>query len=163
MTVQLHRSPHSPHAPSARSPVPLGSVQGTLALDYETSLRPTRTPDLRLVPGARAELEAFAHRFAHAVVEVVGGDRGPNQLLRWTTERVYADLQHRCALLARTTPGDRRVRRLRSQVRSVHVFCPSPEAAEISVHVRHGERSRAIAARVELTEGRWCCTVLEFG
>jgi hypothetical protein len=45
----------------------------------------------------------------------------------------------------------------------VHVFCPSPEAAELSVHVRHGERSRAIAARIELREGRWCCTVLEFG
>ena len=103
-----------------------------------------------MVPGDRAELEAFAHRFASAVVEVIGGDRGPSQLLRWTSEQVYADLQRRAALLARTTPGDRRVRRLRSQVRSVHLFCPSPEAAEISVHVRHGERSRAIAARIEL-------------
>ena len=116
-----------------------------------------------MLPGDRAELEAFAHRFASAVVEVIGGDRGPSQLLRWTTERVYADLQHRAALLARTTPGDRRVRRLRSQVRSVHVFCPSPEAAEISVHVRHGERSRAIAARIEQVGGRWCCTALQFG
>lgn len=157
MTVQMHRSPHIP------APVPLASVQGTLALDYESPVRSTRTPELRLMPGARAELDAFAHRFVNAVVEVTGGDRGPNQLLRWTTERVYADLQRRCALLARTTPGDRRVRRLRGQVRSVHIFCPSPEAAEISVHVRHGERSRAIAARIELIEGRWCCTVLEFG
>ena len=94
---------------------------------------------------------------------MVGGDRGPSQLLRWTSERVYAELQRRSALLARTTPGDRRVRRLRSQVRSVHLFCPSPEAAEISVHVRHGERSRAIAARIELVDGRWCCTALQFG
>jgi hypothetical protein len=157
MTVQMHRSTHSP------APVPLASVQGTLALHYDNRVRSTTTPELRVLPGARAELEAFAHRFANAVVEVVGGDRGPNQLLRWTTEPVYAELQRRCALLARTTPGDRRVRRVRSQVRSVHVFCPSPEAAEISVHVRHGERSRAIAARIELREGRWCCTVLEFG
>lgn len=155
MTVQLHRA--------APAPVPMASVQGTLALDYGSAVRSTRTPELRLVPGDRAELEAFAHRFAHAVVEVVGGDRGPSQLLRWTSERVYADLQRRAALLARTTPGDRRVRRLRSQVRTVHVFCPSAEAAEISVHVRHGERSRAIAARIELLGGRWCCTALEFG
>ena len=155
MTVQLHRS--------APAPVPMASVQGTLALDYGSSVQSTRTPDLRVLPGARAELEAFAHRFASAVVEVIGGDRGPSQLLRWTTERVYADLQRRSALLARTTPGDRRVRRLRSQVRSVHVFCPSPEAAEISVHVRHGERSRAIAARIEHLDGRWCCTALQFG
>jgi len=153
MTVQIHRS--------TPVPVPVASVQGTLALDYGGLVR-SRTPDLRLLPGDRAELEAFAHRFASAVVEVIGGDRGPNQLLRWTTERVYADLQRRASLLARTTPGDRRVRRLRSQVRSVHVFCPSAEAAEISVHVRHGERSRAIAARIELIGGRWCCTVPQF-
>jgi len=155
MTVQLHRS--------APAPVPMASVQGTLALDYGSAVQSSRTPDLRVVPGDRAELEAFAHRFASAVVEVIGGDRGPSQLLRWTTERVYADLQRRSALLARTTPGDRRVRRLRSQVRSVHVFCPSAEAAEISVHVRHGERSRAIAARIEQIDGRWCCTALQFG
>jgi hypothetical protein len=155
MTVQLHRS-----APRA---VPVASVQGTLALDYGSLVRSTRAPDLRVLPGDRHGLETFAHRFASAVVEVVGGDRGPGQLLRWTSERVYAELQERATLLARTTPGDRRVRRLRGQVRSVHVFCPSAEAAEISIHVRHGERSRAIAARIELIGGRWCCTALEFG
>jgi hypothetical protein len=48
-------------------------------------------------------------------------------------------------------------------VRSVHVFYPSPVAAEISVHVRQGERSRAIAARIDLLEGQWCCTALQFG
>jgi hypothetical protein len=144
-------------------PVPMASVQGTLALDYGHGVRSAPSPDLRLVAGGRAELEAFSHRFARAVVEVLGGDRGPSQLLRWTSEPVYAALQHRAALLAGTTPGDRRVRRLRSTVRSVHLFCPSPEAAEISVHVRHGERSRAIAARIELVDGRWCCTALQFG
>jgi hypothetical protein len=154
MTTQIH-------PPRPPAPVPLASVQGTLALDYG-SVRSSRAPDLRVLPGDRAELEAFAHRFASAVVEVIGGDRGPSQLLRWTSEKVYADLQRRAALLASTTPGDRRVRRLRSQVRSVHVFYPSAQAAEISVHVRHGERSRAIAARIELLDTRWCCTVLEF-
>jgi hypothetical protein len=141
----------------------MSTVQGTLALAYESAVRSTQAPGLQVLPGAREELEAFAHRFVSAVVEVVGGDRGPSQLLRWTTESVYADLQQRAALLARTTPADRRVRRLRSQVRSVHVFCPSAEAAEISVHVRRGERSRAIAARIELRSGRWCCTALQFG
>lgn len=158
MTVQLHRAFHAPE------PVAVGSVQGTLALDYGSStVRATPAPDLRVLPGARAELEVFAHRFASAVVEVVGGDRGPGQLLRHTTERVYQELQQRCTLLAKTTPGDRRVRRLRSQVRSVHVFCPSAHAAELSIHVRQGERSRAIAARIELYDGRWCCTFLQFG
>jgi Family of unknown function (DUF6459) len=155
MTAQISR----PHP----APVPTASIQGTLALDYGRQVRATPSPDLRLVAGGRAELESFAHRFARAVVEVASGDRGPSQLLRWTTEQVYAELRERSALLAGTTPGDRRVRRLRSHVRSVHLFCPSPEAAEISVHVRHGERSRAIAARIELVAGRWCCTALQFG
>lgn len=155
MTVQMHQP--------APAPVPLASVQGTLALDYGSQVTSMRTPDHRILRGDRAELDVFAHRFANAVVEVIGGDRGPSQLLRWTSEAVYADLQRRCALLARTTPGDRRLRPLRSQVRSVHVFCPSTEAAEVSVHVRHGERSRAIAARIEHLEGRWCCTALQFG
>jgi hypothetical protein len=147
----------------ALQPVPMATVQGTLALDFGHRVLTQPTPELRLVAGGRAELERFAHQFARAVVEVVGGDRGPQQLLRWTSESVYAQLQRRSALLAGATPNDRRIRRLRGQVRSVHVFCPSPEAAELSVHVRQGERSRAIAARIELVDGRWCCTALEFG
>ncbi len=148
------------------APVAMSSLQGTLALDFAThGPWPDRRDgsQLRLLAGGRAELEAFAHRFASVVVEVVGGDRGPSQLVRWTSERVYADLLRRAALLQQTTPSDRRVRRLRSQVRSVHVFCPSPGAAEVSVHVRQGQRSRAIAARLELEQGRWCCTALQFG
>jgi hypothetical protein len=139
------------------------SVQGTLALDYGHLVRPTRAPDLRLVPRDRLELEGFAHRFAKAVVEVMGGDRGPSQLLRWTSEQVYADLCRRAALLNRATPNDRRLRRLRSQVRSVHLFCPSARAAELSIHVRQGHLSRAIAARLEVVDGRWICVALQFG
>ena len=33
---------------------------------------------------------------------------------------------------------------------------------EVSIHVRHGERSRAIAARFELAGERWLCSALEF-
>lgn len=157
MTAQLHLP----------APVPTASIQGTLALDFGPTPAGTAEgasgPALRVVGGGRFALEAFAHRFASVVVEVIGGDRGPSQLLRWTSERVYADLQRRAALLNRTTPGDRRVRRLRSQVHSVHLFTPTPGSAELSVHVRQGQRSRAIAARLDLVEGRWCCTALEFG
>lgn len=172
MTNDLH--PHVPRQRTA-SPmpgavrggaraVPMGSVQGTLALDFGAGrIRSRMTPELRIVAGGRAELEAFARRFASVLVEVVGGDRGPSQLLRWTSERVYADLSRRAALLQRTVPGDRRMRRLRSQVRSVHVFCPSPDAAEVSVHVRQGARSRALAFRLDLLGDRWCCTAVEFG
>jgi hypothetical protein len=143
--------------------VPVASTQGTLALEYDDQPEPQCRPDLQVVSALRAELDTFAKRFCAAVVEVVGGDRGPQQLLRWTTADVYADLVRRCEALAGTTGSDQRLRRLRAQVRSVHLFCPSVRSAELSVHVRHGERSRAIAARLEHVEGRWTCVALQFG
>jgi hypothetical protein len=143
--------------------VPVASTQGTLALEYDDPPAPRGRPDLQVVSALRAELDTFAQRFCAAVVEVVGGDRGPQQLLRWTTAEVYADLVRRCEALAGTTGSDQRLRRLRAQVRSVHLFCPTARSAELSVHVRHGERSRAIAARLEHVEGRWTCVALQFG
>ncbi|MDQ6688812.1 MAG: Rv3235 family protein [Actinomycetota bacterium] len=150
-------------APAHGPAMPMSSTQGTLALEFDSTPSLPAAPELALVTGGRAELDAFAARFAQAVVEVIGGDRGVHQLLRWTTERVYEDLTRRTSMLSHTTPGDHRVRRLRAQVRSVHLFCPTAHAAELSVHVRHGHRSRAIAARIEIVEGRWRCTALQFG
>ena len=146
--------------PELPETVPPAAVQGTLALD----LSGTRPAVTHAGPGPlRPGLEAFAARFCAAVVEVIGGDRGVHQLIRWTTEEVYTDLLRRVSALQGATPGDQRLRRLRAQVRSVHLFCPTSEAAEVSVHVRHGQRSRAIAARIERREGRWQCTALQFG
>ncbi len=141
---------------------PLAEPQGVLALQLPTTEFPSR-PNLRLVTGDEPGLDGFATRFAQAVVEVIGGDRGVHQMMRWTTLEVYDDLQRRSSTLQRTTPGDQRRRRLRAQVRSVHLSRPQDDAAEISIHVRHGQRSRAIAARIERIEGRWRCVVLEFG
>ena len=143
--------------------IPVGFAATQLALDIDPSPPIRVRPRLRLVTSDQPELDGFATRFAQAVVEVVAGDRGIHQLMRWTTTRVYADLQRRSHLLQRTLPPDRRQRRLRAQVRSVHLSRPTEEAAEISIHVRHGHRSRAIAARIELIEDRWRCTELEFG
>jgi hypothetical protein len=143
------------------SAMPIAQPQATLDLDLDG--RPEASPGLRVVSGDDRGLNAFAARLAQAIVEVIGGDRGVHQLMRWTTERVYADLMHRSHALQRTTPGDLRLRRVRATVRSVHLSRPQEDAAELSVHVRHGQRSRAIAARIERIEGRWRCTVLDFG
>lgn len=94
---------------------------------------------------------------------MLGGDRPLPQLVRWTSQRVYIELERRLTVLARTSDAGRRKHTVRWQVRSVHVFHPTPESAEVSVHVRHGERSRAIAARLELSRGRWQSTVLQLG
>ncbi|MFL6061558.1 MAG: Rv3235 family protein [Marmoricola sp.] len=143
--------------------IPVAEIQGVLALDLSPGPPLPLRPHLRLVTGEERELDGFATRFAQAVVEVVAGDRGAHQLMRWTTEDVYADLLQRSDALRRTTPEGARRRRLRAHVRSVHVSRPVRTAAEIAIHVRHGERSRAIAARIELVESRWRCVVLEFG
>ena len=99
-----------------------------------------RVPRLQVVRGTTNGVEAWAARFAQVVVEVVAGDRSVSQLLRCTTPEVYADLSRRTAVLHRSVAPHQRLRRQRAVVRSVHVFCPVVTAAEVSVHVRHGDR-----------------------
>lgn len=147
-------------------PVPVAPVQGTLALDLGGCLGMPTTPQLSVVggdAGALDDVQAWAARFAQAVVEVLGCDRPLTQLVRWTTKPVYSDLDRRVRILGRTAPAQQRLRTVRPQVRSVHVFRPTPDTAEVSVHVSHGRRSRALAARLELDEGHWQCTALELG
>jgi hypothetical protein len=160
---------------AAREQVPTASVQGTLALDLGRPAPPTVVRELRVVEDeqvatgttlagpATLEVRAWAGRFAQAVVEVIGGDRPVSQLLRCTSPRVYQEIGRRAQILARTAPATTRRRTLRPQVRSVHVFQPTSQAAEVSVHVGHGERSRALAARLEKRDGRWTCTALTVG
>jgi hypothetical protein len=142
---------------------PFAQPQSRLRLDFGPPPGFPVRPNLRLVTGDDSELDAFATRFAQAIVEVIGGDRGVQQLMRWTTHEVYDDVARRSNALQSTIPADQRRRRLRAQVRSVHLSRPQPDAAEVSIHVRHGQRSRAIAARIERIENRWRCVVLEFG
>ncbi|MFL6109381.1 MAG: Rv3235 family protein [Marmoricola sp.] len=142
---------------------PLAQPQSRLQLDFGPPVSFPARPNLRLVTGDDSELDAFATRFAQAIVEVIGGDRSVQQLMRWTTHEVYDDLARRSNALQRTIPADQRRRRLRAQVRSVHLSRPQPDAAEVSIHVRHGQRSRAIAVRIERIESRWRCSAMEFG
>jgi Family of unknown function (DUF6459) len=150
-----------------REVVPVASIQGTLALDLHRVAPAPPAPDLRVVdrqPSTeQREVRAWAARFAQAAVEVLGGDRPVSQLLRWTSSKVYADLDRRVRILGRTSPAPTRLRTVRPQVQSVHVCRPTPRSAEVSVHVRHGQRSRAIAARLELRHGRWTCVALQLG
>ncbi len=142
------------------------AVQGTLALDLRGG-RPglPETPELDPPSPARvthvddAEVRVWAARLSQAVVEAVGGQRPVSQLVRWTAPNVYRDLERRVQLVRRAAEGARAVR---PQVRSIHVCRPTATAAEVSVHVRHAGRSRALAMRMERRGERWQCTVLEF-
>lgn len=160
-----------------RLPVPVSPAQGTLALALlprQSPPRPAarRRPPTR--PGAvvvpidqrlRHAIEEWTHRFVQAAVEIVGGDRPVSQLVRWTTRDVYADLHRRALLVARAgghQPGLARVQPVRPRVQSVHACFITDTVVECGVHVRHGERSRAVAARFERFDQRWICTALDF-
>lgn len=162
-----------PEPVGLRLPVPVASTQGTLAL----ALLPRRDPPPRTGParaGAvvvpidsrmRHGIEQWTRRFVQAAVEIVGGDRPVSQLLRWTSPEVYDNLHRRALLVGRAgghQPGLARVQPVRPRVLSVHTCFLSESVVEAGVHVRYGERSRALAARFERVQQRWICTALDF-
>ena len=161
---------------------PVASMQGTLALDLGPHLE-TPEPDLdgalgreggRLGAGydvvrvdlvRRRRFEQHAARIGAAVVEIVGGDRPVSQVLRWTTPEVYQDLARRAhlvAIAAGRRPGAGGVQSVRPQLVAAHTSFVTEQCAEVSLHVRYGPRSRAVAARFELLRDRWQVTALEF-
>lgn len=167
-------SDHDDRVVPLRTRVPVASVQGTLALHLQPRHDPPEVVATGSRPGGdviaidqprRRALELWARRYAQAVVEIVGGDRPVSQLLRWTSRDVYLDLQRRALLVARAgrhEPGQARVQPVRAQVRNVRTCFVGPDVAEVSIHVRYGPRSRAVAARFEQRRGQWRCTALEF-
>jgi hypothetical protein len=154
---------------------PVASVQGTLALDLGPRLD-VPEPDLSGRPAAgldvvpvdlvrRRRFEQHAARIGAAVVEIVGGDRPVSQLLRWTTPEVYQDLARRAHLVAAAVgrrPGTGGVQSVRPHLVAAHTSFVSERCAEVSLHVRYGQRSRAVAARFELIRDRWQVSALEF-
>jgi hypothetical protein len=162
-----------------RPPVPVATVQGTLALDLEPrrsvprlAPAPHRGPVAEVLPidrRLRRGIEDWSRTYAQAAVEIIGGDRPVTQLLRWSSREVYDDLHRRALLVARAGkhhPGQGRVQPVRPRVQAVHACFLSTDTVEVSVHVRYGPRSRAVAARFEQRSDRrgqhWCCTALEF-
>ena len=121
-------SPSDEQVVPLRTPVPVGSVQGTLALDLVPRQNPPHVPGrlaAEVIPidqPARREVERWARRYAQAAVEIVGGDRPVSQLLRWSTREVYEDLTRRAQLVARAgghSPGEGRVQPVRPVVLGV--------------------------------------------
>lgn len=156
-----------------RLPVPVAATQGTLALALLPRSEPPAAADdaHRSTAGApidrrqQAVVEEWTRRFVQAAVEIVGGDRPVSQLLRWTLPEVYDDLRRRTMLVARAgghQPGLARVQPVRPRVLSVHTCFLRHDVVEAAVHVRYGERSRALAARFERIEQRWVCSALDF-
>jgi len=162
-----HRPKHQRVVP-LRRPVPVATVQGTLALELGGAGEPYEPP-LTAVPDptdpGRHELESWAPRFAQAAVEIAGGDRPIAQLLRWTSPEVYEDLARRAQVVRTAVLRDSsavRVQQVRPLVESSHTCWLDEYVAEVSVRVRYGRRSRAVALRFEQRSGRWVAVAVEF-
>ena len=160
-----------------RPPVPMASVQGSLALDLTprldppearpTSSAPRRRGDLvDAEPAQRAALDHFVHAFMVRAIEIATGDRPVTQVLRQASPSVYDDLVRRARLVtaaAGAPPGRGRGRgAVRPVLRTMHTSLVTAGAIEAAAHVRYGARSRALAARFETVSGRWQCVALEW-
>lgn len=114
--------------------------------------RPVRT-DRDQLP----DPQPWARGFVQALTEVLGGFRPLGQLTARTVPSV-------AALVADLRTGSSALpARQRAVVRSVRVSEPAPGAVEVSATVRHGDRCRALALRLEGLDGRWQCTALIVG
>lgn len=178
----LRPAPRLTSAPCAeppfddRGPAPraaAAAVQGTLALTFTLPSGVPATPGarLRLVPppaprppssGGRPDAHAWAAMLARGIVEVLTGDRPVTQLVHWTAPPVYAELTRR-ATRATSLRSAERVSQSRPTARRVHVCPVSERAVEVTTAVHGKDRARALAFRLEFSDGRWLCTELLIG
>jgi Family of unknown function (DUF6459) len=144
-------------------------VQGALALTYPMPSGLDAVPSaakeaagLRSSPPAQLipSPEPWAARYLQAVLEALAHQRPVSQLARWTSPDVFRDLTRRCRRQTDAGPGCRPVRQA---IATVKVSCVGGDAAEIAARIAEGERSRAIAARLDFRRGRWTCTALTLG
>ncbi|MDQ1289055.1 MAG: hypothetical protein QG622_2621 [Actinomycetota bacterium] len=104
---------------------------------------------------------AWARQFLQTALEATAGRRPVSQLLRWSSEDVYAVLSRRAALAARL--GRTANIAVRCSVRSMHLRPPCAGVIEACAVVSDRGRIRAVALRLEEIGGRWKVTALEIG
>jgi hypothetical protein len=153
----IARNPAARHDP--------GRDQGVLVLhtaDGDVSPEPESRPQRSLPPALH-----WTRQFVQAALEVAAGRRAPSQLVRWTSDDVFATLARRAALAARVERTERATgasaRSVPVAVRSVRLCHPEEHIVEASAVVTDRGRVRAVALRVEGIEGRWRVTALEIG
>jgi hypothetical protein len=127
--------------------------------------RPRR--HLALQPPAPSALRAalpdpgqWGRRLLVGVIETAGGRRPLNQLTALLSPSVAKRLR---ADFERAARNGRPHWTHAATVRSMRVGEPADNVAELSATVCCGARVRAIALRLEVRHGRWCCTRLVLG
>jgi hypothetical protein len=132
--------------------VPLPDVWPPLDEEPETGPEPAR-PRYAQPPAADAG-SVLPRQFAVLLIEGLAGVRPVRQLLPWMSKRGSAHL-HR--LMPLFTGGHQ------PKVLRVLITRPAPEVIEMTMVVVTGQRTRALAVRLEQAERprRWLCTDIE--
>ncbi len=112
------------------------------------------TPAGRLAPPA-----AWSARFVRVLLEALAGLRPLAQLAAWAEPNVCRGISRRVNAIERCRDLPRTI----GDLRSLHVSSPAGGVAEICAVVHIGHRIRAMALRVEATDGQWRCTHLTIG
>ncbi len=114
---------------------------------------------------APAPSATWAARFAQILAETLAGARPPRQMVPWTTAETRRRIRELGPLLSASGPP---------RVRRVLTARPAPGVLEMTILVRAGERTRAVAVRVERAAqhdhpvtvsadapAAWLCTAIE--
>lgn len=125
--------------------------------------RPQRRPVPRPPTPARAALAdpaRWGRRLIIGIIETAAGKRPLHQLSALLSPGVAHGL---VADFERAAKAGAPHWTSTATVGSVRVSEPAEGIAELSATVRHGARVRAVAMRLEVRHGRWCCTRLMLG
>ncbi|MEU4558833.1 Rv3235 family protein [Actinoplanes sp. NPDC023936] len=140
-----------------------------LALDWSTptpapSPPPRSGPPAAEVPGASGDAKLAVRRFVHLSVEVLNGFRPAGHLRRLSLPSHAADVVAAGLAGAQWVGQLRRAKRTRRPapvaVLKVHLCEPRAGAVEAAVVLVTGERTWALALRMELHQQAWVATAL---
>ncbi len=117
-------------------------------------------------PAAAGETTAWPRQFGQVIVEVLAGERAPRQLTAWATDHARAQVEALVRDLASVQ---------RPRIQRIITSWPTAQVVEMTMVVRFGPRSRALALRFEQAPARkpapglparparWLCTEIEAG
>ncbi len=170
--VRLRGAPHSePPFDDEVEPTVWASAQ-QLALDWPATGQAAvaepepRTPVRRsVVAGASADAKLAVRRFVRLCVEVLNGYRPPAHLRNWSRPVEAAEVVAQALVGARRIAESRRRHRPPRRpppvaVLSLRLCEPRPGAVEAAVALVTGERTWALALRLELHQDTWSATTL---
>jgi hypothetical protein len=102
----------------------------------------------------------WARRLLVGIIEAAGGRRPLNQLAALLSPGVAHGLRNE---FAQAAEAGRAHWTHRAAICSVRATEPADQVAELCATVRAGQRVHAVAMRLEVRHGRWCCTRLMLG